>query len=96
MVGDLGLRLLVHIQPDQCEKGDQGQGGDESAQLVAALGNFGNNHDDGRSEQIFGDQPAHEFPKIIRFYDAKCISLNYGSWAFINCMARFYSLEDLQ
>jgi hypothetical protein len=65
MIRDLRLRLLLDVQPDQRQKRHQRQRGDEAAQLVAALRHLRHGHDDGRGEQVFGDQPVHGAPKCI-------------------------------
>src|SRR5690348_7044889 len=50
VVGDLRLRLVLDVQPDQCQNSDQRQRGKQAAEAVAALGDFGDEHDDGRGD----------------------------------------------
>src|SRR5512145_1194776 len=59
VVRDLGGWLVLDMQPDQGQDCYQWKRGDESAQLVAELCRFGDDHYHGCSDEILGDQPRH-------------------------------------
>src|SRR5579859_6877082 len=59
MVRDFRLGLLFHIEPDQCQHRHQRQRSYKTAELVAALCEFRDQHDNCGRQKIFCDDPGH-------------------------------------
>ena len=59
VIRQLGRALLLEVQPHKHHDGDKGQLGNERTDPVAALGQFGDQHNDKGRHRILRDQKGH-------------------------------------
>jgi hypothetical protein len=63
MICDLFLGLILNVQPDKCQDCYEGQCRNKATKFVATLRKFGYEHNNCGSQQIFRDDPGHDFSK---------------------------------
>ena len=60
MVGDLLLRLILDIEPDEGQHRNERERGNEAAEFVAALGQLGDEYDNSGGQKILRNDPGHD------------------------------------
>lgn len=60
MIGDLFFGLILHIQPNECQKGDERQGCYQGSKLVASLGDLRDNYYNRRGQKILSRNPKQK------------------------------------
>ena len=63
MIGYLFFGLILNVQPNKRQNRYKRQRRNKAAESIAALRNFGYEHDNCGSQEIFRDNPGHGFTK---------------------------------
>jgi len=59
MIGNLLHALVLQVEPDERQDGDQWQGGNQAAQLVTALCQLRHDNHYRGSDQVLRNDPSH-------------------------------------
>jgi len=63
MICDFFLGLILNVQPDKRQNGYKRQRRNKATEFVAALRKLGYEHDNCGSQEIFRNDPGHDFSK---------------------------------